>query len=28
LTNGINSYGVIFIIKIWNSLGRSNQSHL
>jgi hypothetical protein len=28
LTNGIHSYGVIFIVKIWNSLGRSNQSHL
>jgi len=28
LTNGINSYDMIFIIKIWNSLGRSNQSHL
>jgi hypothetical protein len=28
LTNGINSYGMIFIVKIWNSLGRSNQSHL
>jgi len=28
LTNGINSYDMIFIIKVWNSLGRSNQSHL
>jgi hypothetical protein len=28
LANRINSYDMIFIIKIWNSLGRSNQSHL
>jgi hypothetical protein len=28
LTDRINCYGMILIIKVWNSLGGSNQSHL
>jgi hypothetical protein len=28
LTNRIGGYDMIFMIKIWNSLGGSNQSHL
>jgi len=28
LTDGINGDGVILVVEIWDSLGRSNQSHL